>query len=224
MSGGPPPARRIRPGQHELRREVIAHHQRERILKAVADVVAEEGYHSVAVSDIVRRARIARAKFYENFSGKEDCFLAAYDRATDEAVQRVSDGCRYGEAPLPLRIGAGLLALLEFLGEQPALARIWIVEGPSIGPAGTARYEQAVKRFAPLLEPARTAAPRPDELPLTVEEAVIGGTFWLIYDALVSGQPGRLQDLLPQLVEFCLMPFLGAHAAGEAASLINVPD
>jgi AcrR family transcriptional regulator len=224
MAGPPPPARRVPPGKHELRREFVAHHQRERILAAVADVVAAKGYRSVSVADIVKSARIARAKFYENFSSKEDCFLAAYDHATDEAIRRVTDACQETEASPSVRVVAGLTAFVGFLAEQPALARMCILEGPAAGPVGTARYEQAVERFVPLLAPAREAAPDPSQLPATVEEAVIGGTFWLIYDALLAGQPEPVTELLPQLVEFCLLPFLGAQAAAEAASIAKRPD
>ena len=223
MSGPPPPARRVPPGKHELRREVVAHHQRERILRAVAEAIASEGYRDVAVADIVKQAAIARAKFYDNFKSKEDAFLAAYDRAIEEAHRRVADACS-DDAPLAVRVTAGLSALLHYMDEEPALARMCIVEGPSAGAVGTARYEQAVKSFAPLLAPAREAAERPDELPGTVEEAVIGGTVWLIYEALLAEKPSPLQDLLPQLVEFCLLPFIGAKAAGEAASLVDAVD
>ena len=224
MSDAQPPTGRARPGKHELRREFVTHHQRERILRAVPGVIAERGYRSVSVADIVKAARIARAKFYENFSSKEDCFLAAYDRAVDEAVRRVRDACEETDSGSTVRVVAGLRALLEYLSEEPDIARMCIVEAPSAGPIGTERYEKAVTLFVPLLAPARDAAADSDTLPPTVEEAVIGGSFWLLYDALVRGQPERLTDLLPQLVEFCLLPFLGAAAASDAASMVEVPD
>src|SRR5262249_55878216 len=157
------------PGKHELRREFVTHHQRERILGAVPGVVAERGYSATSVADIVKAARIARAKFYENFANKEECFLAAYDRSVDEAIHRVQEACGETDSGSVVRLVAGLRALLEFLTEEPATARMCIVEAPSAGPVGTERYDQAVRRFVPLLAPTRGVAEDETDLPPTVE-------------------------------------------------------
>jgi AcrR family transcriptional regulator len=76
------------PGRHPLPREFIAQHQRARIIAALAEETVEKGYRAVTVADIVRRAGIARNTFYENFSSKEDCFLAASETAVREAPPR----------------------------------------------------------------------------------------------------------------------------------------
>ena len=62
------------------------------------------GYRAVTVADIVRRAGIARNTFYENFSSKEDCFLAAQDYAVEEALRRVVEAATEVESwPRPGR-------------------------------------------------------------------------------------------------------------------------
>ena len=74
------------PGRQRLSREFIARHQRARIVAALAEETMDKGYRAVTVADIVRRAGIARNTFYDNFSSKEDCFLATQDFAVEETL------------------------------------------------------------------------------------------------------------------------------------------
>jgi AcrR family transcriptional regulator len=208
---------RVQPGGHPLRREVVVHHQRQRILAAAVDLVAERGYRAVTVADIVKRAATARLKFYENFSSKQDCFLAAYDAALAEATRRVGEATATADASFPERVSSGLAALLDYAAAEPALARACLVEAPSLGPVMAGRREQALAAFVPLLAGARQEVGETD-LPDSVEESILDGLYWLLYDAILTGQPDPIEDLSPQLVEFALLPFLGAEAAQAAAS------
>jgi AcrR family transcriptional regulator len=215
-SSSPSRPQRVQPGGHQLRREVIVHHQRERILKAAVELIAERGYRSVTVADIVKRAATARLKFYENFSSKQDCFLAAYDAALAEATRRVGEACERHPDSFPERVSAGIAALLDFGTAEPALARACVVEAPLLGAAMQGARERALAGFAPLLGGARQALGEA-ELPPSVEESVFDGLYWLLYDAILTGAPEQLEQLRPQLVEFALLPFLGAAAAADAA-------
>jgi AcrR family transcriptional regulator len=209
---GPAPAR---PGGHELRREVVAHHQRRRILKGAATVFAERGYQAVRVSDIVKAAAIARATFYENFASKEDCFFVLYDETTSSALTAVTRACERAEGAFPERVRIGLAALLAEIESEPLAARATIVEGPAVGSPIDERFERLIADFAALLRRGRDDAPAP-ELSSTVEETVVGGLYWLLYYALVEGDPKPIGRLAPQLAEFALIPFIGADAARTA--------
>jgi AcrR family transcriptional regulator len=201
---------------------VVVHHQRERMLTAVVEVVAERGYRAVSVSDIVKRAAIARAKFYENFSSKEDCFLAAYDRAVAELIQRVTDACERAGSSIPERMPVALAAGLDYFASNPALARAAIVEAPAVGPATETRREQALTSLA---EVVRGSGGQGDgkAFPKSVQDSVFGGIFWLVYHAVLSGRPEDLNELLPELTEFALIPFVGADEARRAARALSVP-
>jgi AcrR family transcriptional regulator len=210
---------RARPGGHQLRREVVVHHQRERILSAAVELIAERGYRAVTVADIVKRAAIARLKFYENFSSKQDCFLAAYERGLGEATRRVGEACERHPDSFPERVSAGIAALLDYAVAEPALARACIVEAPLLGAAMQGARERSLAGFAPLLCGARQGVGEA-ELPASVEESVFDGLYWLLYDAILTGTPEQLEELRPQLVEFALLPFLGAAAAADAAKAL----
>jgi AcrR family transcriptional regulator len=187
------------------------------VIAALADEVAEKGYRAVTIADIVRRAGIARNTFYENFTGKEDCFLAASELAAKEALRRVVDAAVEVDT-WPARVEAGLAAFLDYVASEPALARTCIVEALSAGPAAVHRYERSVQAFVPLFRMGRKVSPHGRQLPSTIEEAVVGGIFWVIYQRLVSGDGERIAELLPELVEFALTPYLGPDVARRAAA------
>jgi AcrR family transcriptional regulator len=203
------------PGGHPLRREVVAHHQRQRILAGAVKVFAQLGYRQASVADVVKAAAIARGGFYENFSSKKDCFFAIYDSAAEAAMEAVGKACAATQDGFPERVDAGITAMLSWIEENPDLARVCVVEGPAVGPAITERFEKLIGDFAALLRSGRDDLDS-DELPGTVEETVVGGLYWLLYYALLEERPKRVGRLRPQLVEFSLIPFIGAEAAGVA--------
>jgi len=186
-------------------------------MTAAARIIAERGYRQVSVTDIVRESRIARTRFYENFGSKEDCFFAVYDATTAAILERVSEACAESSEPFPKRVSAGIAALLGAIEADPDAARACLVEGPAVGPAINERFEKLIGDFAALLRSGREDGGS-SELPETVEETVVGGLYWLLYYALLEGRPKKMSRLRPQLVEFSLIPFVGAEAAGTAAA------
>jgi hypothetical protein len=90
-----------------------------------------------------------------------------------------------------------------------------VVEGPAVGPAINGRFEKLIGEFAAMLRSGRGDAGSA-ELPETVEETVVGGLYWLLYHALLEQRPKRISRLRSQLVEFALIPFIGAEAAAAA--------
>jgi len=197
-----------------LRPEVISHHQRQRIIAGAAEIIAAQGYRNVSVADIVKAAAVARGRFYEHFSSKEDCFFALYDYGTAAALNVVEESCKGLEGNFPERVQAGVAALLAYIEANPELARSCIVEGPAVGPAISPRFESLISGFAALLRTGRDVEGE-EELPTTVEETVVGGLYWILYYALLERKPKKVGRLLAQLSEFSLIPFAGVGAIGS---------
>lgn len=204
--------KRAKPGGHSLRPEVLAHHQRQRILTGAAGVFAKDGYRAVTVSDIVRAAAIARARFYENYSSKQDCFFALYKESTEGALRTVAAACAETDGDFPDRVRAGVEALLAFLDADSARARACIVEGPAVGVAIGPYFEAMIRGFAEQLRLGRADAPV-ERMPATIDETVVGGLYWLLYYAFLEADAPDLGKQAAQLTEFALIPFLGADAA-----------
>jgi len=212
-----PQAARVLPGRHSLSREFIVEHQRARIVAGLAEETVEKGYRAVTVSDIVRRAGIARNTFYENFSSKEDCFLSASEYAVESALSRVVDAAAKVDA-WPEKVAVGIAAFLRYVATEPALARTCIVEALSAGPAAVERYECSIQAFVPFFQLGREVSAKGEKLPETLEETIVGGIFWILYQRIIMGQVEQIEGLLDELVEFSLTPYLGAEAAKRVAA------
>ena len=197
----------------ELPREFVAAHKRRRIMDATAELTAEQGYEATKIADIVRRAGVARKTLYDNFEGKEEVFLATFDAAIDEATGRVEEQCRNVEGGWEDRIEAGLAAFLGFVAEQPAMARMCMIEALSATPAATRRYEEALQRFVELTE---SAVPGDDRLPETIGETLVGGVAWIVYQQIRRKDTEKALALLPELCDFMLAPYLAVGRASSA--------
>lgn len=183
----------------------------------MAEETSDKGYRAVTVADIVKRAGIARNTFYENFSSKEECFLAAQRFAMSAALDRVVAAA--GEIDSwPQRVEAGLTAFLRYVVEEPALARTCMVEALTAGPESVHYYEESLQAFVSLFKIGRDVSPYGEELPETLEEAIIGGVFWIVYQRLIVAEAESIEELLPEIVEFALTPYLGGEAAREVVA------
>jgi AcrR family transcriptional regulator len=205
------------PRQH-ISSEFVAEHQRARIVHAMADEIVDHGYRDVTVAGIVKRAGVARNTFYASFANKEECFLAASNLAGEEAMRRVSAAVRGAPAEWALRVRAGIGAFLSYAASESALARAFVVESLSAGPAAADRYERTVRAVAPFFRLGRRVSDNGDKLPPTLEETIVGGIFWVVYQRMVIGRPEELEGLLTELVEFALTPYMGAADAREIAA------
>jgi AcrR family transcriptional regulator len=200
------------PVRPTLPREFVASHKRRRIMDAIAELTAEQGYEATKIGDIVRRAGVARKTLYDNFEGKEEVFLAAFDSAVDDAIQRIEADCAAAAGDWEEQVQAGLASFLRYVAENPALARMCMIEALSATPAATERYEAAMQRFVELT---KRTVPQDDELPETIEETLVGGVAWIIYQQIRRQEAKKAEDLLPELTEFMLAPFNGAAEAAE---------
>jgi AcrR family transcriptional regulator len=190
-----------------LPREFVAGHKKRRIMDAIAELTAERGYEATKIGDIVRRAGVARKTLYDNFEGKEEVFLVAFDAAVEEAIRRVEESCATVEGGWEERLQAGLDAFLRYVAEQPALARMCMIEALSATPAATVRHEDAMQRFVELT---RRIAPHGEGLPATIDETLVGGVAWIVYQQIRRDEAEKAEDLLPELSEFMLAPFAAA--------------
>lgn len=157
FDGDPPeePERRSGPdrlprGRHRLSREQVVAAQRARILRAMADAMVERGYAGTPVAEILRRAGVSRETFYQQFGSKEQCFAHAYEAAVEILLDRVG-GVRAAPASRAQRIDRVLRAYLDALADEPAFARLFLVEVYAAGPEALAKRAMLQAGFVDLL-------------------------------------------------------------------------
>lgn len=206
---GPLPA-----GRHGFSREQVAHNQRERLIAGLATAVAEKGYRAVTITDVTKQARVSRRVFYENFEGKEECFLAAFEVVVGHIRELATEEAR-SAAEWPEQAIAAARAVLSFFAAEPDLARLCLVESQAAGPAVSARFHEAVQEVVPYLERGRALRDIGRDLPPTTEESTLGALVLLASRKVSAGHTDELGELLPEFAEFILAPYLGAEAAGR---------
>lgn len=174
--------------------------QRARILDAVTRVVADSGYESATVADIVRAAGVSRTTFYEQFSSKEACFLAAYAEACDALDEQIGAAVRAADgAGWRAQLRAGIRAYLDRLVQDDALARTFLHEVHAAGPAALSFRDEALRRFSgryhATYEQARAVDPTLREPPPDALYVLCAGTEQLAAARLRTGGPAALPAL-----------------------------
>jgi len=195
----------------ELPREFVASHKRRRMMDAIASLTAEKTYEATKIADIVRSAAVARKTLYDNFDGKEDLFLSAIDSAMSDMRMVVEEACAQNTGSAEDGIVAGIAALLDYIADHPAAARMCMVEAISATPSSARLYDAGMHDFVELL---RKGAPQDVDLPETIEESLIGGVSWILQQQIRRGEAERAADLLPELSQFVLSPYPGVGKVG----------
>ncbi len=214
--------RRLPRGTHGLDPSLVAASQRTRLLEAVGRAVAEKGYGAATIDDIVRGAGVSKKTFYEHFQDKLECFLAAYEAASDElyehvraAQDAVPGGGRApsaGDNAWLERTHAGIHAYLRWLAAEPALARVFLIEIAAAGPEALARRERLRDRYA---ERMRELQDPSIGVPDEIFHAVVAGADDLVVRRLRDGSD--LLELEPILLRLQVAQLAGPKAAAELA-------
>ncbi len=195
----------------------VAQIQRARILGAMFDVACERGAASVSVADVVERSGVSRRTFYESFSDREDCFLAAFQDALAFAGERVLPAYE-AQGSWREKIRAALTALLVFVDEESVIGRILIVESLSGGPRVLQRRGEILAAVTRAIDEGR-GEPRAADPPMLSAEGIVGGVLTVIHSRLIAS-PGTgeaehepLTELIGALMSMIVLPYLGASVA-----------
>jgi AcrR family transcriptional regulator len=204
-------------GVRRLPAELIRAIQRERLIGAMLSAAAELGYLETNVQDVIDRAGVSRPTFYEHFSNKEDCFLAAFDSSAERLRNLVHSAVRDGGEVWRDRVRCGLEALLGFARHEPDTARTLVVEARAASETAVRRRVELLDDFARCLdEEARELLTAPPPRTAVTASGIVGGVESLLYSRLCKQEYDQLEALLPSLMYFVVLPYEGHEAAGEA--------
>jgi AcrR family transcriptional regulator len=182
---------------------------RQLILAAMIDVAGAKGYRDVSVADILTEAKVPAAVFEARFTGKRDCFLAAYVTAVDGLRDEIFAECDANLA-WAARMRVGLTGILDRFAADPGLARMVTVEPAVVGTEALRLYFDTIARFGSFVDAGCEAA---TELPEQIALMAVGGVTGLISNEVAAGRAEQLRDLLPSLLYALLLPYVGPDAA-----------
>jgi AcrR family transcriptional regulator len=209
---------RLPHGRHGLPPEFVEHNQRQRLLAALIRIVGSSGYNAATITAIADGAGVTSRTFYKYFDSVEDCCLAAFDAAAEMLGARLADAYESG-GDWAGKVRSALAAALEFFTESPELARLLLTEPFVAGVAVSRRYQDQISRLAPYLSEGRKLSPQADAFPATTERGLIGSIASQIGRKVGAGESARLPELLPDLTQFALTPYLGVAEARRISLL-----
>ncbi len=209
-------------GRHAAPRLVVREAQRARMLAAIVQAVAEKGYARVVVADVIERAGVSRKTFYEQFSNKDECFLAAYDASVDELLATI-DGALDALAPDWLAAHrAAVSVYLEALAASPGFARAFLIEVLGAGPDALSRRAAVQDRFAAQLRDvhrrARADIPAIPEVPPHTFRAAVGAVNELVTAHVLEHGAETLPELADAILDVQLALLVGRQMAAELAA------
>jgi AcrR family transcriptional regulator len=196
-------------GTERISREVLASHQRERVVELVTPVFARRGYPGTTLDDLLASGKVGVTNFYDLFESKEDCFFAACERAVGNARGRISAAIQ-GVAIWDERAYLGLAATLEFLLAEPLQARLVLIEAQSAGPEAIARYNALMDTAIAWLAAGRSAHSPARSLPQSFEQVVISGLAFYLQQCLLDSRRHTAAELLEETAGLVLEPIVGA--------------
>lgn len=210
-TGGDSPTR-LPSGRDDLPQDVIVQSQRDRIMVAVAEVLAERGYSKTTVTEICEYADVSTATFYELFRDKDDCLMGAANSLLGEIVALVSARLS-PDKPIHQMVKDALAAVLTLMAQRPAFAHLIFVEGRTLTPAVRQVYNSGVSVLLSLIDQARVDGPADAATPAIAARAACGAMGMVIRYEVLCGHAEQLGDLLPEAMYSFLVPFVGQEQA-----------
>jgi len=180
--------------------------QRERILRAMVEVVAERGYADASVELVVAQAGVSRRTFYKCFGNREECFRELLDLASARTLDLVATAYTR-DATWQDGLRSALASVLGFLDSEPLLARVWLIESLAAGAWALERRERNLAALRALVVAQWPTLEALGSSPLAAEGA-IASVLGVIQTHIVTGRPRPLIELLGPLTGLVVAQYL----------------
>jgi AcrR family transcriptional regulator len=199
---------------NDLARKSDAHR---RLLDGMITAVARHGYAEATVAQAVRYGGVARATFYDHFSDKETCVLAAFGQIAERALAGLHDAlvatekCDGGDDIRDL-----LSALFEAVQREPDAARLLLLEATAGGPRVRIERERLIDDAERAIEQVLEEADgiRLQRLDISAK-ALLGGVLGVVSIRLLRDEStGQLGSLLDDL-----LAWITAHSVPSGSPL-----
>lgn len=170
-----------------------------------------------SVAEIARRAGVSPKTFKRHFSSPDDCFLALIGWMLEQVASTMAEAFER-EPSWSDSVVAALEALLGLLDREPVRARACLLEGMA---ASSSRLDFSVDALGELSgrahERARQELSPQHHPPAAVAEATVGSVLGLLRRRMLKREAPPFADLLGELAEVVVTPYLGPEAAADVA-------
>ena len=209
------PRRRGRKPRTFEERQAVANPP-ERVLRAMAAIVAEKGYQATTIAEVVKRAEVSQRVYYGHFESKEEALLSALDSGSSQMLASVLPAFRRGRT-WQESVRAAYETMLDLRREAAAVhTRLGAVDMYAVGRRALQTRDRVMEGLEALLAPGYELAEKPP--PPIASEAIGGAIYALIHDQVKRNGPERMPELVPMATYMTLAPFIGAEEAYERAT------
>jgi AcrR family transcriptional regulator/DNA-binding MarR family transcriptional regulator len=196
--------------------------QRRRLLNATTEIVYERGVQALTAVVVAKRAGMSHKTFYDLFSDREGCLLAAFEEAVGQATQAVEQSVA-GQKKWRERVRAGLTSLLSYFDYDPLMGRLLIVEALGSGGRTLQARQRVFAQIVAIVEEGRTEAKAGLQAPPLTAEGIVGAVFSIIHARMVERDSRPLLELTGPLMATIVHPYLGPAAAQRELTLPGTP-
>ncbi|WP_460624288.1 TetR/AcrR family transcriptional regulator [Kineococcus endophyticus] len=97
----------------------------------MAAALREKGFKATTVADVVRHAKVSRRTFYEEFSGREQCYVALLEQQDRRVVDAVRTAVRGGSSWRD-QVHQAIEAYVDVVAADPQVTLSWIRDLPTL--------------------------------------------------------------------------------------------
>jgi AcrR family transcriptional regulator len=194
--------------------------QRDRLVAAMGELIAELGETAIGVHNVCQRAGISRRTFYDLYADRGACLQDTLGVAQDRLVGCVAEAVVTVGPEWEDRAVAATRALVGTLCADRILGYLSVVAPLAAGRDGLILQRATIDEIGRLLgEPPRIAVPAD-----VVLAAALGGVFELVRRGLTDAHEGHgPKDLIAPATYAVLAPFIGRRRAATRASVLSDP-
>ena len=179
----------------------------EKILDAAARVIAQRGYSSAGVQEIVKLSGTSKGSFYFHFPSKEKMVLALVESMSDKLLKKIQSSISTKKDPVE-RLSRSIEALIEIFSKQRKIGQVFMLNIMGHGKSTDKLFFPIRKKFADVIR---------NELDNAVELGVIksqdtsllahmwiGALHEIILRWLLTNEPSHLTSVTHPLIRALL--------------------
>jgi AcrR family transcriptional regulator len=190
---------------------------RERMLEAMLELVARQGYDATSVEEVTRSAGATQAEFESQFESKEGCAIAVFDWFMEDFNREVEVAFA-SEAQWPASLRAAAYAAARYQEEHPRELRFGAVGMLWASELAQTRRELAFQSFVGMVDAGRALAEDPEQIPEHTAERVIGSIAEMITKRAQKTKISP-QMFVPELMYLAVLPYLGEQVAARELTM-----
>jgi AcrR family transcriptional regulator len=167
------------------------------------EIAAEQGYDAVTVRKLAKLAGVSSHTFYEQFEGKEECFLSTCELMMRRSAQRVL-AAQKGARDWHEQVRLTFHALTQELARESKAAQLALVGAFAAGPAGLERMRRTGVALEAMAGKGFARAPGGFAVPALVVKGIVAGVSRVACARLLAGRERELPALADELMQWAL--------------------